>query len=178
MNDTSGAVITIAGNGNAGLVNGAGSTAEFNYPRGVAAYKDGRVYVIDHNNNCIRLIIPSPSGLNDLNHNSSVSIFPNPFSLETTVQIDHFFQNANMTLYNSNGQQVKQIRNVTGQKFTLQRDNLAPGHYFLRLSQGSQTFITKPLLSRSSKSPKLSYQFNTPLNEVSEFGSCKHILRQ
>jgi Secretion system C-terminal sorting domain len=66
---------------------------------------------------------------------NAVSVFPNPFSLETIVHTNTFFKNATLIVYNSFGQQVKQINNISGQTTTLNRDNLPDGLYFIRLTQ-------------------------------------------
>lgn len=49
-------VVTIAGNGLPGYVNGNGQNAKFNYPRGIAVDESGYVYVADLENNRIRKI--------------------------------------------------------------------------------------------------------------------------
>jgi len=69
--------------------------------------------------------------------NYSVKIYPNPFSMQTTLRTDKFFKDATLTVYNSFGQQVKQIKNISGQTVTLFRDNLASGLYFVRLTTPS-----------------------------------------
>ncbi len=51
-----GVVSTLAGNGTAGYVNGAGNVAEFSGPSGVAVDASGNLYVADHNNNLIRKV--------------------------------------------------------------------------------------------------------------------------
>lgn len=51
-----GIVSTIAGTGSPGYVDGLGSTAQFNYPRGVTLRDNSAIYVADTNNHCIRLI--------------------------------------------------------------------------------------------------------------------------
>lgn len=56
-----GAVSTLAGNGQQGSVNGAGTVATFNAPTGVAVDASGNVYVAENGNNLIREI--SPQGL-------------------------------------------------------------------------------------------------------------------
>lgn len=50
-------VSTFAGSGTAGFVNGVGTIAAFSAPTGVTVDKNGTVYVLDKNNNCIRKII-------------------------------------------------------------------------------------------------------------------------
>ncbi len=54
-----GTVSTLAGNGEQGYVDGAGSSAEFDEPSDVVVDKDGNVYVADQDNYCIRKITPS-----------------------------------------------------------------------------------------------------------------------
>lgn len=53
---TDGTVSTLAGDGTAGLQNGAGSQARFNAPQGVATDNQGNIYVADTGNAAVRLI--------------------------------------------------------------------------------------------------------------------------
>ena len=55
----SGTVTTLAGNGTSGFLDGVGTYAQFNRPRGVAVDSSGNVYVADTNNHRIRLITPN-----------------------------------------------------------------------------------------------------------------------
>lgn len=54
-----GKVITIAGNGIAGYVDGAAEESQFRYPRDMTIDMSGNVYVVDEGNNRIRVITPS-----------------------------------------------------------------------------------------------------------------------
>jgi len=49
-------------------------------------------------------------------------------------------------VYNSYGQTVKQIKNISGQTFTLHRDNLQSGLYFLQLTQVNKIIATEKLV--------------------------------
>jgi hypothetical protein len=51
-----GMVSTLAGTGTTGFMDGAGGSAQFAKPQGVAVHSDGRVFVADHDNQRIRLI--------------------------------------------------------------------------------------------------------------------------
>jgi hypothetical protein len=53
-----GTVSTLAGNGTSGFADGSASNAQFNYPRSIAADRNGNVFVADENNQRIRKIAP------------------------------------------------------------------------------------------------------------------------
>jgi hypothetical protein len=78
---------------------------------------------------------------------SNFFILPNPFSSFTTVQSNKVFYDATITVYNSYGQQVKQIKNIFGQRITLFRDNLPIGIYFLRLTESKKTYVEKLVIT-------------------------------
>jgi hypothetical protein len=82
----------------------------------------------------------------NLSLKNKILISPNPFSVQTTLQTDKFFKDATLTVYNSYGQEVKQIKNISGQTITLHRDNLSSGLYFIRLTQYNKTIATDKLV--------------------------------
>lgn len=51
-------IVTIAGNGTPGLVNGSGAAARFNNPMGIALDNLGNIIVADYSNNAIRKVTP------------------------------------------------------------------------------------------------------------------------
>lgn len=77
---------------------------------------------------------------------NQISITPNPFSSATTIQTNKKLINATFTIFNSFGRQVKQIKNLSGHTFILQRDNLPNGIYFIRLSHDIITIETAKLI--------------------------------
>jgi len=87
-----------------------------------------------------------PLSASTITDNESVSIYPNPFFMQTTLQTEKFFKNASLTVYNSFGQAVKQIKNISGQTITLHRDNLPSGLYFIRLIENNKTIATDKLV--------------------------------
>lgn len=117
------------------------------------------IYIINGNNNCGPDMIcnllyldnltlsNSPLGVENLNLSDGVvTVYPNPFSTQTTLQTDKIFKDAILTVYNSFGQLVKQIKNISGQTITLQRDNLSSGLYFILLTQDSKVITADKLV--------------------------------
>lgn len=78
--------------------------------------------------------------------NTFCKIYPNPFSTQTVLQTNNPLKNATLTIYSSFGQTIKQIKNINGQIFTLQRDNLQSGFYFVWLTVGSKVITIKKLV--------------------------------
>jgi hypothetical protein len=74
------------------------------------------------------------------------SVFPNPFSSVTTLQTDYALKDASLVIYNSNGQQVKQIKNISGQKVTITRDNLPSGQYLIWVTENNKVIMFNKLI--------------------------------
>src|ERR1035437_4556494 len=80
--------------------------------------------------------------VNENNYHQTVSISPNAFSSQTTLQTAIPLYKATLTVVNCFGQTVKQIKNISGQIIIFQRDNLSSGLYFIRLTQDNKTLTT------------------------------------
>ncbi len=108
-------------------------------------YGDLWKYTMD--NGCPPCETPYHAGIAEENITTEkVSIYPNPFSSQTVLQTDKGFKNAILKLYNSLGQQIKQINNISSLTITLTRDNLLCGLYFLQLIQDNKTLATDKLI--------------------------------
>lgn len=70
-----------------------------------------------------------------------VSLYPNPFNIETKFVSNQVLHNATITVFNQQGQVVDYIQNITGQTITLLRKNLRNGAYYIRLTEGQTTTI-------------------------------------
>lgn len=79
------------------------------------------------------------------NSASKITISPNPFSTETTLHTATLFKGSTLIMYNSFGQQVKKIKDISGETISLTRDNLPCGVYFLRLLHDSKIFTIDKL---------------------------------
>jgi len=78
--------------------------------------------------------------------NDEIKIFPNPFCSQTTLQTDHPFQNAILTVDNCLGQTVAQIKNLSGQTIPFNRNKLPNGLYFARLMEGNKIIAVAKLI--------------------------------
>lgn len=81
---------------------------------------------------------------NALNHESHV--FPNPFTSYTSFHTEQFLKNASLLIYNSCGQIVKQINNLSGQTIGLYRDNLPNGIFFVKILQDGKIIAINKLV--------------------------------
>jgi hypothetical protein len=86
------------------------------------------------------------TGTNEQTNKTNISLFPNPFSTQTTLQTDNYLQNATLTIYDCFGQTVKQIKNISGKTITLLRNNLPTGFYFIRLKEHNKKIYTNKLI--------------------------------
>ena len=86
------------------------------------------------------------TSINGFGQCSGLTIYPNPFSIQTTIRSDKIFKNATLEVYNSLGQKVKQFDNISGEPIIFNRDDLASGPYFLRLTQDNKTCPTDKLI--------------------------------
>jgi hypothetical protein len=83
------------------------------------------------------------TGINNIVNDNQVKLKaqPNPFSYYTTLQTDKILKDATLTVYNIFGQQVKQIKNISGQTIVFQRDDLSSGLYFIRMTEENISII-------------------------------------
>lgn len=68
----------------------------------------------------------------------SINIFPNLFSGQTLLQTDQSLENATLTVYNTFGQMINEMKNINGKKIALSCDNLTSGLYFIQLKEDNR----------------------------------------
>lgn len=88
----------------------------------------------------------STSSIFDNVKENITTVFPNPFSLQTTYWTNNYFQNSILTVYNLYGQQVMQIKNISEQSITIHRDNLTSGIYFTELKHENKIIAIDKLI--------------------------------
>ncbi len=85
-------------------------------------------------------------GMNGNTSKNILSVIPNPFNSSTTIQIIGNLKNATLTIGNSHGKTVRQVINISGQTFTLSRDTLPSGIYFIRLEEADKIIAVEKLI--------------------------------
>ena len=114
----------------------------------IAIQADGKIVVagnsIDGSGDVFQSVFTIVRYNNDLtgdisesNISSQISINPNPFSNATTLKTNNIFENATFIVFNTLGEQVRKIDNITGQTFTFYRENLEQGIYFYQLKENN-----------------------------------------
>lgn len=93
------------------------------------------------------LNIECTTGIDDLNNNKNDFIlFPNPTSTITTLKSDILFKNATIEIYNSYGNLVKEIKNISGREITFNHENLVTGIYFINLLENAKLIMIDKLI--------------------------------
>jgi len=77
---------------------------------------------------------------------SMMYVYPNPFSFKSNIQTDFMLQNATMYVYNVYGEKVKEIRNLSGQSISFDREKLPAGLYIFTLSENNKVVVKGKML--------------------------------
>jgi hypothetical protein len=85
-------------------------------------------------------------GINEAS-TSNYRFSPNPFYDQTTLSFPSVSDKKTFTLYNTNGQLVKTVHNITSGQLTINRDNLATGLYYFMLRTNDNIIATGKLLT-------------------------------
>jgi hypothetical protein len=87
------------------------------------------------------------TGINSSSNNSIINIFPNPCSSSTTLQVNVNLEDAMLVVYNSLGQVVKEVKNISSKNVTLSLDNLSSGTYLVRLTKENAIYTNKLVIT-------------------------------
>lgn len=86
------------------------------------------------------------TSINETYLETFVTIHPNPLHYSSTLQTKEELKNAKLIIYNSYGQEVKTIQNISGNTIVLSRENLTSGLYFVHLIQNNQLIAANKLI--------------------------------
>ena len=111
-------------------------TAVYNTSHVESAYTDSA-----YNPGCGMII-----GIEENTGGSGLRISPNPFSQETTLHAEHPLCRSTLTVYDSFGRRVKQIKNISGETIPFSRELMTPGVYFISVTEQKEIFTGKLLI--------------------------------
>jgi hypothetical protein len=98
----------------------------------VCSFQDGQhVY---GNEDCLAMLNTDEVAIADF----KIDFSPNPVATAFNITATSTLQNATFKLYNLQGQLVKEISNLSGNKVTVSRENLASGLYFAQLFENNK----------------------------------------
>ncbi|MBA2611908.1 MAG: T9SS type A sorting domain-containing protein [Bacteroidetes bacterium] len=80
--------------------------------------------------------VTAPAGIKIVTQNEN-KFFPNPFSVQTTLYFKFEITNAEFILYDINGRQIKEIRNLFGDRIIFERAGLDNGIYFYDVKENN-----------------------------------------
>jgi hypothetical protein len=76
----------------------------------------------------------------------TITIAPNPVSSVAVIESDTPLQKAALFVYNAQGQKVKQLNDINGQRITLDCGHLPNGLYFVQLMEQNRPVATARLI--------------------------------
>ena len=87
------------------------------------------------------------TGIKEPKEQKDGSIFPNPFSTNTTLNFERNVKSGTLIIFNTQGQLVKQIPAISGETFNLERENtFDSGVYIIQLMEENTITFKKKLL--------------------------------
>ncbi len=78
--------------------------------------------------------------------NPEITFSPNPLTDILTIDSHAMLVNAAVKLYNPQGQLLREIKNLSGKKMTISRDNLSSGLYFVELLENGKPLKTAKII--------------------------------
>jgi uncharacterized delta-60 repeat protein len=131
-----------------GIVNSISDSSAYAGAYSLALQNDGKIIVAGLLNNSFAVVRYNNSSLsnNSFENQKGIKIYPNPFSKETILHANDFFENATLSIYNSFGQLVKYIKSINGQSITISRENLPKGLYFVNIFQDNKSIAIEKII--------------------------------
>lgn len=94
------------------------------------------------------IITSNMLNLNEFEGNNIIEYYPNPFKDELSINTKYYLENSTIKIYNSLGQFLKQIDNINGTSFKINRDNLSNGLYFIEIFQNNEMIFNNKIIVR------------------------------
>jgi hypothetical protein len=85
-------------------------------------------------------------GQNKKNESEPIDVSPNPFTEKTALHAQKGLRNASLNIWNAQGKLVFEQEHLSGNLYELQRNNLVPGFYLLRIMEQGKVIVSKRLI--------------------------------
>lgn len=80
------------------------------------------------------------------NSSKKIGFAPNPFDNELIITSQIDLSKSTIKLFNSIGQNVREIKNISGKRYILNRENLNSGLYLVKIYENGKEIIAKKLI--------------------------------
>lgn len=87
------------------------------------------------------------AGVEELNNEVHYNLSPNPFSNKAVLDFPSVKQKTTFNLYNTNGQVIKTIDNITSGQVIIEREGLSSGLYYFMLHTDNKRIATGKLIA-------------------------------
>jgi len=117
---------------------------------GFHIYKIAGTYIdtLSASNSCDSIITTNLSvltGISDYSTYLQFTIYPNPFTSQTTIALNEDYKKATIKIIDVIGKEVKSI-NFSGKQYILERDDLKTGMYFIQVISENKIIATNKIL--------------------------------
>ena len=102
---------------------------------------DNLVAIVNFNYDTISCTLNFPCLTNailDVEKYNELVIYPNPFAIEATISSELAFSDLTINIFNSIGNQVRQLHHLNGQRIYLERNELPKGTYLIQFIQDNK----------------------------------------
>jgi hypothetical protein len=87
----------------------------------------------------IKIILQSPTGINESGNSETLRVYPNPTEKSAIIEFNNSKnENCTLTMYDTHGRLVQTITDITTDRVEIERKNLPTGLYFLQLQTDGQ----------------------------------------
>ncbi len=80
------------------------------------------------------------------NEELPITIYPNPFSSETTISFTDFIQSGEVEIFTMQGKKIYGSKIVNATEINVRVENMVPGMYFVKISYGKHLFVRKVII--------------------------------
>ena len=93
----------------------------------------------------VNVISNTTVGINQLIADNSISIYPNPFTSQTTISFSTEQTNTSIKITDVVGKEIKTI-NFTGTQYILEKGIMKPGIYFVQITDANKNVVNRKII--------------------------------